>query len=59
MCIGCDELLTIERILLTCSDRIEIRERHFTAQTLHVLFQEISPGKIFYFLTEINIFGKN
>ena len=26
MCIGCDELLTIEHILLTCSDLIEIRE---------------------------------
>ena len=49
MCIGCDELLTIERILLTCSDRIEIRERHFTAQTLHVLFQEISPERFFTF----------
>ena len=30
MCIGCDELLTIEHILLTCSDLIEIRESHFT-----------------------------
>ena len=44
MCIGCDELLTIEHILLTCSDLIEIRESHFTAQShsLCVLFQEIS-----------------
>ena len=30
MCIRCDELLTVEHILLTCSDLIEIRESHFT-----------------------------
>ena len=58
MCIRCDELLTIEHILLTCSGLVEIRERHFTAQSLHVLFQGISPEKIFNFLKEINIFGK-
>ena len=45
VCIGCDELLNIEHILLTCSDLIEIRESHFTAQSLRVLFQEISPEK--------------
>ena len=56
MCIGCDELLTVEHILLTCSDLTEIRERHFTAQSLRVSFQEISPEKIFNFLRKINIF---
>ena len=45
-CIRCDELL----------DHIEIRERRFTAQSLHALFQEISPEKIFNFLNKINIF---
>ena len=55
MCIGSDELLTIQHILLTCSDLIEIRESHLRA---YVLFQEISPEKIFIFLKEINIFGK-
>ena len=53
MCIGCDELLTIKHILLTCSDLTEIRQSH-----LRELFQEISPEKIFNFLKEINIFGK-
>jgi len=57
VCIGCDEVLTIEHILLTCSDLIEIRESHFTAQSLCMLFQDIPP-EIFYFLKEINIFGK-
>ena len=50
MCIGYDELLTIEHILLTCSDLNEIRESHFTAKSLRVLFQDISPEKIFNFL---------
>ena len=57
MCMGCDKRLTIEPILLTCSDFIEIRESHFTAKSLRMLFQDISP-EIFNFLKEINIFGK-
>ena len=58
MCIGCDELLTIKHISLTCSDLIGIRQSHLSAQSLRVLFQEISPEKILNFLKEINIFGK-
>jgi len=59
VCIRCDERLTIEHILLTCSDFNEIRESHFTAKPLRMLFQDISPEKIFVFLKEINIFGKH
>ena len=58
VCIGCDKRLTIEHILLTCLDFIEIRESHFTAKSLRMLFKDISPEKIFNFLKEINIFGK-
>ena len=50
VCIGCDKCLTIAHILLTCSDFIEIRESHFIANSLRVLFQDISPEKIFNFL---------
>ena len=57
MCIGCDKRLTIEHILLTCSDFIEIRESHFTAQSLRMLFKDISPQKIFNLSKEINILG--
>ena len=57
MSIGCDKRLTIDHILLTCSDLIEIRESHITAKSLRVLFQDISPEKIFNFLKE-NIFWK-
>ena len=58
MCIACDKRLTIEHILLTCSDFIEMRESHFTAQSLHMLFQDILPEKIFYFLKEIQNINK-
>ena len=58
MCIRCAKRLTIEHILRTCSDFIEIREIHFTAKSLRMLFQDISPEKIFNFLKEINIFGR-
>ena len=58
MRIGCDELLTIKHILLTNSDFFEIRESHFTAQSLCMLSQDIPPETIFYFLKEINIFLK-
>ena len=47
MCIGCDERLTTEHILITCSDFTEMRERHFPAQSLRVLFLDISTEKIF------------
>ena len=57
VCIRCDKRLTIEYILLTWSDFIEIRESHFTAKSLHMLLKDISPEKIFNFLKEMNIFG--
>ena len=40
-------------VLLTCLDFIEIRESHFTAKSLRVLFQYILPQKIFNFLNLI------
>ena len=55
VCIVCNKRLTIEHILLTCSDFIEIRGSHFTAQSLRMLFQDISPDFIlFYKLFERN-----
>ena len=34
MCFACDRKITVEDILPFCSDFIETRERHFTAQSL-------------------------
>ena len=55
-CHRCDKRLTLEHILLTCLDFIEIRESHFTAKSLRTLCKDVSPEKIFNFLKEINIF---
>ena len=35
-----------------------MKESHFTAQSLRMLFRDILPEKIFNFLKEINIFEK-
>ena len=56
MSIACNERLTIAYILLICSDFIEIRQSHFTAQSPRALFWEIWLEKIFNFLKEISIF---
>ena len=56
--IGCDKRLTIEYLLLICSDFIEMRVSHFTAKSLRMLFQDISSEKIFNFLKEIKILEK-
>ena len=53
VCIGCDKRLTTERILLTSSDFIEIRESYFTAKSLRMLFKDISP-EFFFLLFERN-----
>ena len=58
MCIGCNEGLSIEHILITCSDFMEARASHFTAPSLRILFQEIVVEKIFNSLKE-NIFKQD
>ena len=59
MCIRCDKILTIEHILLTSSDLIEIRESCFIAQSLRLMFQDISPEKIYNFLERNQYFWKD
>ena len=40
------------------TNEFEIRESHFTAKSLRMLFKDISPENILNFLKETNIFGK-
>ena len=59
MCIGCDKRLTIEHILLTCSDFIEMRERATLPLNHCVCCFGIFRLRIFFnVLKEINIFEK-
>ena len=58
ICIGCDEPLTIEHILVKCWDFYDIRRRHYSAENFKVLFRDVPPDKIFSFLKEIRLFYK-
>ena len=40
------------------SDFVEVREGHFAAGTLRVLFGDVSPEEFFSFSKEISVFGK-
>ena len=55
-CFACDEQLSVEHILLSCSDLIDVRRRHYTAASLKLLFRDVPPDIIFNFLHEINVF---
>ena len=56
-CVSCDELLSLEHILLLCSDLIDIRQKYCNVDSLKV-FEEISSVVIFNFLKQISIFSK-
>ena len=55
-CIPCDVPITLKHILLDCWDLYDIRRKHFTADSIKVLFRDVPPDDIFAFLREINIF---
>ena len=57
-CVSCDEPLSLEHILLSCSDPIDIRQKYFNVNLLKVLFKEVSSDIIFNFSKQINIFYK-
>ena len=57
-CIGCDEPLTVEHILVKCWDFYEIRRKHYSVENFKVLFRDVPPDKIFDFLKEIGLYYK-
>ena len=58
ICIGCDEPLTVEHILVKCWDFYEIRRKHYSVENFKVLFRDVPPDKIFDFLKEVGLFYK-
>ena len=58
ICIGCDEPLTVEHILVRCWDLYEIRRKHYSVENFKVLFRDVPPDKIFDFLKEVGLFYK-
>ena len=55
-CHHCDQLLTIDHMLLECEELKEIREEYYTVDTLKDLFEEISEYSIVDFLKESGFF---
>ena len=55
-CFACDEQLSVEHILLSCADLIEVRHKHYTAESMKQLFRDVPPDIIFNFLKEVNVF---
>ena len=58
VCIRCDKRLTIEHILLTCSDFIEIRQSHFTAKSLHMVISRYFTWEEFQLFEKSIFFEK-
>ena len=57
-CFACDEPDNLEHVLISCADLIEVRRKHFSAESMKVLFRDVPPDSIFAFLKEINMFNK-
>ena len=57
-CHACDAPDSIEHILISCADLIEVRRKYYTAESMKVLFRDVPPDSIFAYLKEINMFNK-
>ena len=57
-CVGCHAPLTVRHILIDCWDLYDVRRKHFTAESMKVLFRDVPPGAIFDFLREVNLFQR-
>ena len=57
-CHACDQADTVEHILISCADLIEVRRKFYTAESMKVLFRDVPPDSIFAFLKEVNVYNK-
>ena len=57
-CFACDEPDTLEHILISCADLIEVRRKHYSAESMKVLFRDVPPDSVLSFLKEINMYTK-
>ena len=56
VCVACNAVITIKRILIECADVLEIRNEYFEERPLYSLFRNVTPEIIFDFLREIGVF---
>ena len=57
-CFACDSNFTVKHILLECADFTLIRNKHFKANDLQDLFENVNFQSIFAFLREIGLYYK-
>ena len=57
-CHACDVPFSIKHLLIDCWDVYDVRHKHFTAESMKVLFRDVPPDSIFAFLKEINVYYK-
>ena len=48
VCVACNAVITVKRILTECSDLLEIRKKYLEEGSLYILFPNVIPK---YFLT--------
>ena len=57
-CDFCNNILTVEHILVACADLAAVRSRFYSTGSMKELFERVEPGRIINFLKAINIFHK-
>ena len=57
-CVPCQESLTVEHILLHCTDFYSSRIKYYSAVNMRDLFQNVSAENIFQYLQEIGLYFK-
>lgn len=55
-CFACNKPFSVKHFLVLCADMIDIRRKHYTADTLKVLFRDVPLDKIINFLKEANLY---
>ena len=58
VCVACNVVLTVKRILIECADMLETRKKYFEEKSLYSLFRNVIPEVVFDFLREIGVFYK-
>ena len=54
-CVGCNQEMSIEHLLIHCTDFSDIRKKYFRCRTLKMLFEIVDEMKIVNFVREIGL----
>jgi len=57
-CIPCNEPITVEHILLHCTDFTNIRDKYYNCSSINDLFSSVNPINIIRYLKEIQLYTK-